>query len=149
MRQPQGFTFVQVRVSVGIPAAVPALPALPRDSMFTRFMEELDSPPLFLLDLEGSRVAALPPLFVGDASTESTESLYKRLYQALDELQSSSDDEEEARLSFSALPDYCSGQDFAKKCLASEQRSWWRELLTGWSFLQVRGQMSLNENLAG
>lgn len=133
---------LQVRVSIGTPTAVPSLPALPRDTMFTRLVrEELDEAAIFLLDLEGSRVAAVPPLYVKSegSGSKSAESFYRRLYQALDELQSLSD-EEESRIVFSALPDYCSGQEFPKRCLASSQPSWLWQLLTGWSLIQVGGK---------
>ena len=129
-------------MAVGPSVVLPSLPALQQNSPFMKLVnEELGGTPLFLLDLEGSRKAALPPLYLGEsgASTEGAEVFYKRLYQALDELQqlSSTDEEGDAKLFFSALPDYCSGQDFAKKCLASVQPSWWRRMLNFWTLLQV------------
>ncbi|CDJ60881.1 DnaJ domain-containing protein, putative [Eimeria maxima] len=105
------------------PAAVPSLPGLPKDSQFRRLLnEELEGAPIFLLDLEGSRVAPVPALYVGEtgaASGEGAEGLYSRLYQILDELQTATDDDDEAKIAFSELPEYCSGQEFAKRCLAT------------------------------
>ncbi|OEH75135.1 putative DnaJ domain-containing protein [Cyclospora cayetanensis] len=129
-----------VRVSVGKPAAAQSLPGLPKESLLLRMVkEELDDTPVFLLDLESSRVAALPPLYVEETgkANESKENVYKRLYQALEDLKSATDDEEETGLlSFSPLPEYCSGQNFARQCLASVQNSWWMLLSAGW-WLQI------------
>lgn len=135
---------VQVRVSIGRPAAVPSLPGLPKDSQFRRLLnEELEGAPIFLLDLEGSRVAPVPALYVGEtgaASGEGAEGLYSRLYQILDELQTATDDDDEAKIAFSELPEYCSGQEFAKRCLASDQHSWWTSLHAGGILIQVIGK---------
>lgn len=120
---------------------MPSLPGLPKDTMFNRLRyEELDDSPVFLLDLEGSRIAPLPALFVGEigASAESAEGLYSRLYQTLDELQSAPDDnDDDSRISFSELPQYCAGQEFARRCLPSEQRSWWTFFQSGGWGIQV------------
>ncbi|CDI79498.1 hypothetical protein, conserved [Eimeria praecox] len=112
--------------------------------MFKRLMnEELEGAPIFLLDLEGSRVAPVPALYVGEKSKseEDAEGLYSRLYQILDELQNSTDDEDEAKISFSELPEYCAGQEFAKRCLASEQRPWWAYFQAGGLWLQILDEL--------
>ncbi|CDJ29985.1 DnaJ domain-containing protein, putative [Eimeria mitis] len=129
-----------VRVSVGRPFAVPSLPGLPKDSQFKRLMnEELEDAPIFLLDLEGSRVAPVPALYVGEAgaSGEGAEALYSRIYQILDELQNATDEDEDAKISFSELPEYCAGQEFAKRCLASEQKPWWSFFQAGSLWIQL------------
>ncbi|KAL8434511.1 hypothetical protein Efla_000027 [Eimeria flavescens] len=130
-----------VRLSMGPPATLPSVSALPRDGLFLQFLkDQLNHPSLFLLDLEGSRVSPLPPLFVGDSDSAAGGSadVYKRLYQLLDDMQNSVDEEDESsRLSFSPLPEQCTGQEFLKKCLPSEQRSWLAYLFSGWTLLQV------------
>ncbi|KAL8272148.1 hypothetical protein Esti_003917 [Eimeria stiedai] len=134
-----------VRVALGVPATLPSLPAFPPDGFFTRFLRQtLNNAPLFLLDLEGSRAAALPPLFVRkdgseDEGGKSSAEVYRRLYQTLDEMQSFSEEEESSdhQISFKPLPEFCSGQDFVKNCLVSEQRSWWSVLFSGGALMQV------------
>ena len=123
---------------------MPSLPGLPKDTQFKRLMnEELENAPIFLLDLEGSRVAPVPALYAGEPSVsdEGAEALYSRLYQILDELQNAADEEEDAKIAFSELPDYCAGQEFAKRCLASAQRPWWTYLQAGGVWIQVNTEL--------
>ncbi|PFH38604.1 DnaJ domain-containing protein [Besnoitia besnoiti] len=127
------------------PALLPPLPGMPSSSpFFTFWKEELESSPLFLLDLEGSRVVPLQDSSFAlergekrqkalEEEKQSQRQVLANLYQLLDTQQHKGEDEEfgETSMDFQPLPDYCNAVHFAKRCLASAAPSWFWTTLTG------------------
>lgn len=161
----------QVRLSLDSPQLLPSLPGLPKNSPFYElWKEDLGFSRLFLLDLDGSRFARIAPSPSSASSSSSSKEAAQRrilshLYQVLEsqQYQSKGEDEDEedeghdtrharrqeekgnagkfGRVVFEPLPDFCDGQRFVKKCLASAAPAWYWEVLASCldlSFTQVR-----------